>query len=48
LDYDIAGTRRRIPRDIQYLVHVNGVEGVAINLENIEAIMDWPAPRNVT
>lgn len=35
-------------RWIQYLGHVILEEGIAVDLENIEAIMDWPTPKNVT
>ena len=33
---------------IQYLGHVISKEGISIDLEKIEAIMEWLTPRNVT
>ena len=32
---------------IQYLGHIISEEGISVDLENIEAIMNWPTPRNV-
>ena len=33
---------------IHYLGHIISYEGIYVDLENIEAIMNCPAPRNVT
>ena len=33
---------------IQYLGHIISEEGIPVDLEKIEAIMNWPTPRNVT
>ena len=33
---------------IQYLGHIISKEGISIDHERIEAIMNWPTPRNVT
>ena len=33
---------------IQYLGHIILQEGISMDPEKIEAIMDWPIPRNVT
>ena len=33
---------------IHYLSHIISDEGIFIDLEKIEAIMNWPTPRNVT
>ena len=33
---------------IHYLGHIILDEGISVNLEKIEAIMNWPTPRNVT
>jgi hypothetical protein len=33
---------------IQYLGHVISDEGIAVDLAKVEAIMEWPAPMNVT
>ena len=33
---------------IQYLGHIIPEEGISVDPENIEAIMNWPTPRNVT
>ena len=33
---------------IQYLGHIISEEGISVDLEKIEAIMNWPTPRNVT
>ena len=33
---------------IHYLGHIISDEGISVNPENIEAIMNWPTPRNVT
>ena len=33
---------------IQYLDHIISEEGVSVDPENIEAIINWPTPRNVT
>ena len=32
---------------IQYLGHIISKEGISVDPEKIEAIMNWPAPRNV-
>ena len=32
---------------IQYLGHVSSKEGISVDPEKIEAIMNWPTPRNV-
>ena len=32
---------------IQYLGHIISEEGISMDPENIEAIMNWPTPRNV-
>ena len=32
---------------IHYLGHIISDEGIYVGLENIEAIMNWPTPRNV-
>ena len=31
-----------------YLGHIISDEGISVDPENIEAIMNWPTPRNVT
>jgi hypothetical protein len=31
--------------EILYLGHIIGVEGVKVHQENIQGILDWPAPR---
>ena len=33
---------------IHYLGHTISEEGIPVDPENIEAIMNWPTPRNVT
>ena len=33
--------------DICHLGHVISEEGIAFDLEKVEAIMEWPTPRNV-
>ena len=33
---------------IQYLGHIISEEGISVDPENIEAIMNWPTSRNVT
>ena len=33
---------------IQYVGHIISEEGISVDLEKIEAIMNWPTPRNVT
>ena len=33
---------------IQYLGHIISEEGISVDPEKIEAIMNWPTPRNVT
>ena len=33
---------------IQYLGHIISEEGIYVDPKNIEAIMNWPTPRNVT
>ena len=33
---------------IQYLGHIISEEGISMDPEKIEAIMNWPTPRNVT
>ena len=33
--------------EVKYLGHVVSVEGVAIDQEKIQAILDWPVPRNL-
>ena len=33
---------------IQYLVHIISEEGISIDPEKIEAIKNWPTPKNVT
>ena len=33
---------------IQYLGHIISEEGISVDPENIEAIMNWPTPRSVT
>ena len=33
---------------IHYLGHIISEEGISVDLENIEAIMNWPTPRKVT
>ena len=33
---------------IQYLGHIISEEGISVDLENIEVIMNWPTQRNVT
>ena len=35
-------------REIQYLGHVISSEGIAVDLENIKSIMEWPIPKDVT
>ena len=35
-------------RKVHYLGHVISEEGIAVDSKNIEAIMDWPTPKNVT
>ena len=33
---------------IHYLGHIISEEGIFMDLDKIESIMDWPTPRNVT
>ena len=33
---------------IHYLGHIISKDGILVDLENIEAIMNWPTPKNVT
>lgn len=33
--------------EILYLGHVIGVDGVKVHREKIQAILDWPPPRNI-
>ena len=33
---------------IHYLCHIISYEGISMDLEKIEAIMNWPTPKNVT
>ena len=33
---------------IHYFGHIISSEGISVHLENIEAIRNWPTPRNVT
>ena len=33
---------------IQYLGHIISEEGIFVDPEKIEAVMNWPSPRNVT
>ena len=33
---------------IHYLGHIISQEGISVDPEKIEAIMNWPTPRNVT
>ena len=33
---------------IQYLGHVISEDGISVDPENIEAIVNWPTPKNVT
>ena len=33
---------------IHYLGHITSDEGISVDPENIEAIMNWPTSRNVT
>ena len=33
---------------IQYLGHIISKEGISVDPKKIEAIMNWPTPRNVT
>ena len=33
---------------IHYLGHIISDEGISIDLQKIEAIMNWPTPKNVT
>ena len=33
---------------IQYLGHIISEEGIFVDPDKIEAIMNWPTPRNVT
>ena len=33
---------------IHYLGHIISEEGISVELEKIEVIMNWPTPRNVT
>ena len=33
---------------IQYLGHIISEEGISVDSENIEAVINWPTPRNVT
>jgi len=35
-------------KEIQYLFHTISAKGVAIDTKKINAIMDWPSPRNIT
>jgi hypothetical protein len=37
-----------LPKKIHYLGHIVFEEGIAIDLEKVKAIHEWPAPRNVT
>ena len=34
--------------EIEYLGHIISEEGISVDPERIEAIMNWPTPRNVT
>jgi hypothetical protein len=35
-------------KQIHYLGHIISKDGIAVDLEKIEAIREWPAPKNVT
>jgi hypothetical protein len=35
------------PKQICYLGHIILEEGIFVDLENIESIMNWPTPKNV-
>jgi hypothetical protein len=35
-------------KQIHYLRHIISEEGITVDLENVQAIQEWPAPRNVT
>ena len=35
-------------KTIHYLGHIISEEGISVDPEKIEAIMNWPTPRNVT
>lgn len=35
-------------RKIQYLGHIISEEGIDVDLEKVEAIMNWPTPWNMT
>ena len=35
-------------QQIQYLGHIISEEGIAVDPSKIEAIQEWPTPRNVT
>ena len=42
-------SKRDFYRDrIHYLGHIISYEGISVDPEKIEAIMNWPTPRNVT
>jgi hypothetical protein len=34
-------------KKIQYLGHVISAEGIAVNLEEVRAIIEWPVPKDV-
>ena len=35
-------------KQIHYLGHIISKEGIAVDPEKVQAIQEWPAPRNVT
>jgi hypothetical protein len=37
-----------LDRDILYLGHIIGAQGVQVHQEKIQAILDWPTPRSLT
>ena len=34
--------------EILYLGHTIGIDGVKVHQENIQAILDWPPPKNIS
>jgi hypothetical protein len=45
---EVFSSSKSNQKKIQYLGHIISTDGIAVDLEKIEAIRGWPTPRNVT